>query len=598
MTVSALEDNRVAEGAGAPNLDAARALARALLLDGGSAFVSPGSRNTPLAVAFHELGDAGHARTHVLLDERVAAFAALGAARASRQPTVLVCTSGTAGGHFLPAIMEADRARVPLIAITADRPPELHHCGAPQTIAQHALFAGYVRWSATLATPDGRHDRDLRHVTAMGLRARAAALGSPPGPVHLDAPFRKPLYDDAAPLSRRTAVAVGAADGGLAPLALWLGARRLDTHALEALAAELSQVERGLIHVGPLEPATLDPDVLAQAVAALGAALDWPVLADGASGLRGRAGAPLLGRGEVLARAGSLPEARFALRIGGAPTGQRLGEWLGALPSVLLDPDGMYLDPEARCRRLVVADPAHTCRALATRLGSGAGRGGWASRFRALEAAADRAIGDDASVAGIAAARAVTALDGRWRLHVASSMAIRDVDAFGALDGAATLTVNRGVNGIDGTIATALGVACATESPTVALLGDLAFAHDVGGLLAASRADVALTLVVIDNGGGGIFEMLPVARELERGVFERLFATPQDHDLGRLCDAVGASYRALDAAALAAELARTPPRGVRVLHLAQPRDAEWPARGALWERVAGAIGRRAPGGTT
>lgn len=558
---------------GAANVAAARALTASLVDDGLVVFMSPGSRNTPLAVAFDELAGARGVATHMLLDERAAAFAALGAARASREPAVVVCTSGTAGGHFLPALMEADRGRVPLIAITADRPPELHHCGAPQTIAQGQLFGGYVRWATTLPTPrDVGDERDLRYIAGMGMRARVAALGSPPGPVHINAPFRKPLYGGSAPTPAATTPSAS------------FGRRRLDDGALRGLERRLSHVEQGVIHVGPL-PATTDARALGEAVSALALGLGWPLLVDGASGI---AHVEAIRHGEILARSAVIPDAMLALRIGGAPTNAQLGAWLGKLPSILVDPDGEYLDPEARCDTLLVADPIATCHDLAA-LVEGATAPEWTERWLTLDRAAARAIAAcDVDVAGIAAARAVTAIGGDRRVHVASSMAVRDVDAFANALSPIRLTHNRGVNGIDGTVATALGIACATGEPTTALLGDLALVHDVGGLLAACRTDVSLTLVVVNNSGGSIFEMLPIADQIDRAAFERLFATPQHHDLGALATAAGASHAVVAPAELAGAL---PPAGagVRVLELRQDRDEERRARAALWTHLAAAL---------
>lgn len=563
---------------GAQNLAAARALAAALVHDGRlTVFMSPGSRSTPLAVAFDELAAERGVTAHVLLDERVAAFAALGAARATREPAVLVCTSGTAGGHFLPALMEADRGRVPLIAVTADRPPELHHCGAAQTIAQERLFGGYVRWSATLPAPTGL-DRDLRFIARMGMRARAVALGSPAGPVHLNAPFRKPLYGDGPPPVREITTTR-------------VGRRRLDADALSELEMRLARVPRGVIHLGPLTPAITDAHALGAAARELGQRLGWPVIADGASGV---AAAELVRHGEVLARAGVIPDAALALRIGGAPSNAQLAAWLGRVPSILVDADGEYLDPEARSDTLLVADPVETCRDLVARLPSAVPSDGWSRRWLSLDRAASAAIGSrPTTVAGIAAARAVAAIGGDRRLHVASSMAVRDLDAFANGRSPMHVTTNRGVNGIDGTIATALGVACASGEAVTVLAGDLAFLHDVGGLFAACRAGVSLTIVVVNNAGGSIFEVLPIATEIDRAAFERLFATPQQHDLGAVARAAGACHAVVAAGEIASALSRVDAGTVNVLEVRQDRDEERRERAALWDHLAAELRREA-----
>ncbi len=570
--------------ASAGNAGAARALASAIAVHGVPVFLSPGSRNTPLAVAFDDLARArANVAVHVMLDERVAAFAALGASRASQGPAVLLCTSGTAAGHYVPAVMEAHASRVPLIVITADRPPELHHCGAPQTVVQHALFSSYVRWQVTLATPRSEQtDRDIRWLSAMGSRARLFALGSPPGPVHLNAPFRKPLLDTArmaqAPVPK--------------PMTLLRGRSQLDDVAVGELATRLAATRRGVVHCGPDSPATIDTRALAAAVGDLAAQLDWPVLADGVSGVRfaGRA----VHHAEALARAGVVPKADTVLRIGGAPTNQALNQWISDIPDgVLLDPDGAYHDPQATCSTLVVADTVALLNALRQATTPRSTPSGWAQRWQELDKVAAGALQSSPNCAGIEAAAAIAdAVAVGARVHVASSMAVRDFDVVARRDTPIDVTSNRGVNGIDGTIATALGIALATTKPTTVLLGDLAFAHDVGGLMAACQAAVCLTLVVVNNAGGGIFEMLPVAQQLERERFERLFRAPQSWDLGRVATAAGAKHVSASASDIrtAIRSAQTHP-GVTVIEIREDRADEAARRNGMWHHVGDTLRR-------
>jgi 2-succinyl-5-enolpyruvyl-6-hydroxy-3-cyclohexene-1-carboxylate synthase len=574
--------------AAAANARAAAALAAGL--HPGAALhvvLSPGSRSTPLALAFDALPDT---HVHVVVDERAAAFLALGISRRLGRPAILVCTSGSAPGHYLPALMEADQARVPLIAVSADRPAELHHVGAPQTIVQAGMFGAYVRWAATLPTPDGAVPS--RWFTAIGRRARAAALGSPPGPVHLDAPFREPFGAAAAP--ERAAAR------------LVRGSLELDAVAADDLACELARVERGVVVCGPAQPATVDQGGLARAAAELAARLGWPLVADVASGARFGGRHERVRFGDALARAGALPPAELALRIGALPTSKALNAWLeGAARTVLVDPDGWQADPASAADTLVVAEPARLCRQLASALAPRSRPSAWQARWRGLDRAAAAALAaalEEAPCDSALAARALAgALPAGTPLHVASSSPIRDLDSFVAGAEALAVSCNRGVNGIDGSVATATGVALAAGRRVVALVGDLALVHDFGGLLAACAAGAAVTVVVNNNDGGGIFEGLPIAGAIERERFERLFATPQGHAFGPLCRAAGARHLRTTAAelgaALAAELGAAElgaaelgaAGGVGVIEVAIDRQRDAALRRELWARVTRAL---------
>ncbi|MBM4376846.1 MAG: 2-succinyl-5-enolpyruvyl-6-hydroxy-3-cyclohexene-1-carboxylic-acid synthase [Deltaproteobacteria bacterium] len=536
--------------------------------------VSPGSRSTPLALAFDALEAC---ELHVVLDERAAAFVALGMARATGRPAVVLATSGSAGANHYPAVVEANLARVPMLVVTADRPGELQGCGAPQTMPQRALFGEHVRLALSLPEPSPSLSQRWLHV--VGTRARAAATGSPAGPVHLNVPFREPLYDPERSFQP---------EGDVALPTVVRGRRRLDTDTLEALAADLSSCSSGAIVCGPLAPSTVDARELASAVCGLGARLGWPVLADATSGLRfgGEPAQHPIACGDTLLRAGvgRAPRVARILRFGQPPTTKSVLRWLAAHAGDmwLVDPDGEWLDGGGAASRLLVAEPVSLARDLTAALPSRPNTEAAATlaRFRAAEAAASRALSRharDGEWEGRVVSEVVMALPPGARLHVASSMPVRDLDSFsGVREAPLEVTSNRGVNGIDGTVATALGLALVSRVPTAALLGDLAFLHDLDGLeaagaLAATRG-LALVLVVVDNGGGGIFGELPIARHPT--AFERLFLTARPGDAATIARGLGLASERVAPSGLGAAMTRAfAAGGVTVLHVLVDREA-------------------------
>jgi 2-succinyl-5-enolpyruvyl-6-hydroxy-3-cyclohexene-1-carboxylate synthase len=525
-------------------------LARAGLTD---ACLAPGSRSAPLAVA---LAEHPAIRLHVHLDERSAAFFALGAARAAGRPAAVLCTSGTAAANLHPAVVEADHGRVPLLVLTADRPPELRGTGANQAIDQVKLYGDGVRLFCEVGTPDtaaaGADDRGAgRYWRSLASRAWAAALGPPAGPVHCNLAFAEPLLPD--PLA-------GAPAPGRPGGAPWTGVARPSLtpapHEVAELAAAVRARPRGLLVAG--WGADLDP----AAVDAFAAASGWPVLADPISGAR-RGPAAIstydsLLRVEAFAR-DHRPD--LVLRTGAAPTSKVLTAWLDeTIPQIVVDPEAGWPDPGRSASRRIVADPSALLSAVAAALAGGPGgagpsrvvprggapgeagrRDGWMDRWRVADALARRAIDEslDASeepFEGRVARDLVAGMPDGATLLVGSSMPVRDVDAFAAPREGLRLLANRGASGIDGLVATALGVAAASGGPTAALLGDLALLHDASSLLGAARPSKGAVLVVCDNDGGGIFSFLPHAR-LPSDRFEELFGTPHGLDLADLARA-------------------------------------------------------------
>ncbi|HYX92205.1 MAG TPA: 2-succinyl-5-enolpyruvyl-6-hydroxy-3-cyclohexene-1-carboxylic-acid synthase, partial [Myxococcaceae bacterium] len=506
----------------APNLNYAwaRALLEELVRGGASeAVVCPGSRSAPLAVTCAELAGL---RTWSAIDERSAGFFALGLALATGRPTILVSTSGTAGAHFLPSIIEAAHSRVPLLVLTADRPWELQGFGAPQTIPQQRLFGGFVRCFEEVLVPEASPTA-FAHLRAVASRAAATAQREPMGAVHLNVPFREPL----APTPEDFPAPAGIAASGRAGapfLSMPPPNHAPSEEAIEAAWARLSRARRGLIACGP----RARDDGVGPAVRRLGQRLGFPVLAEAASQAR-------VGPGpEVVAHYdGILTHAPFAaahrpdlvLRFGGGLTSKRLQQWLdGSGAEVVLFSDGGALFDPAHLASLVVeGDPGASVEALLTRLanapepspesGTRAWANAWHQAERRVRAAYEKAFGGDGVLTEPRIAReVVAALPPGANLFVSSSMPVREVDAYSSPDRAELRVLsNRGANGIDGITSTALGVAAGSGRKTVLLTGDLAFLHDLGGLLIAHRHRIPMVIVVVDNDGGGIFSFLPIS---------------------------------------------------------------------------------------
>jgi 2-succinyl-5-enolpyruvyl-6-hydroxy-3-cyclohexene-1-carboxylate synthase len=489
------------------------------------ACVAPGSRSAPLALA---LAAQDRIRVHVHLDERSAAFFALGTAKESGIPAVVLCTSGTAAANFHPAVLEASHARTPLIVCTADRPPELRDTGAGQTVDQLDLYGRAVRWFCEVGVPDD-HAGAGTTWRSVAARAVAESVGPPAGPVHLNLAFREPLVPTSAPLVD----APGRADGRP-----WTSVTRPtrapDEETVARIAGAVRDQPRGLIVAG------WGSDAPAEAVDRVAEGAGWPVLADPISGLR--RGPHAVSTYEALLRSPGFADRNrpdLVLRLGAAPTSKPLTRWLGPeVSQLLVDPDGAWLDPGRGVAERLAVDAGPLLVALATALAPPPVRdGAWTRAWRAAEDAARAALDDlldgwEAPFEGRVARDTIDALPDGATLVVASSMPVRDVEAFARPRTGIRMLANRGVNGIDGFVSTVLGAAAVSAGPTVALLGDLCLLHDANGLAGAVRRGLDATFVVLDNDGGGIFSFLPQA-ELPQH-FEVLFGTPHGIDLAAL----------------------------------------------------------------
>jgi 2-succinyl-5-enolpyruvyl-6-hydroxy-3-cyclohexene-1-carboxylate synthase len=514
--------------------------------------VSPGSRSTPLVTAAeaHE-----GVTVHSVLDERSAAFFALGRGRRTGAVTPLICTSGTAATNYHPAVMEADRGRVPLLLLTADRPPELHDSGANQTVDQEKLYGDAVRWYADLPEPEP-DERKLRSLRTTAARALAQATGTPAGPVHLNCRFRKPL--EPTPVE-------GDVPGDLAPLAAegrdgdrpfvrtTAGSPRLDRAAIRSVSQALS-VGRGLIVAGPADPPGVDPE----AVTALAHATGFPILADPLSGLR------FGGHTRVTTTLGGYdgyldprvtddwPAPEVVVRVGASPTSKRLRSYLARTGArqFVVDPAGGWREAEFRATDLLVADPSRLSATLADRV-DGPDAPSWRDRWLEAERTHRETVGDVTAdgaggyFEGAVLGDVVDLLPEPATLVVSNSTPVRDADRYAAPAAAGyTVLGNRGVSGIDGVVSTGLGAGSATTDHLTLVVGDLAYYHDGNGLLSALRCGVDATIVLVNNDGGGIFHRLPI--ESFDPPFTEAFRTPHGLEFEASADLYDLGYARVD----------------------------------------------------
>ena len=523
------------------------------------ACTSPGSRSTPLVLT---LARQPGLRTWSHVDERVAGFFALGVAKQSGRPAAVACTSGTAAAHYLPAVIEAREARIPLVVLTADRPPELREVGAGQTIDQLKLYGDAAKWFFEVGTHRATPER-LRWMRRLAFRAYETAVSGRPGAVHLNFALREPLVLDA-PLPP--------ADDEPLPRA-----RR----SAPAAAIDLELGERAVIVAGRHER----DDGLAAALPAAAAALGAPLLADPLSGARRGPAAVAhyddLLRDEAFAAA-HRPDT--VIRVGDLPTCKPLRQWLAGLDGarqIAFDPEGAWQDPAAVVGEILDADPAAWARSIA-----GAPRpSAWLDAWRRADDAAGEAIAAELgdAISEPAVARALARLPSEVTVFTASSMPVRDVESFWpARDAPPRVLAHRGANGIDGTLAAAFGAAAA-GGRVVVHLGDVALAHDLGALLSASRLKLALTVVLVDNAGGGIFDFLPVATQVD--AFEEHVATPTGLDAERVAALFGLEYERVDALGAIREAPGT------LLHVRTDRAENVALHRRLHEAVAVRLGR-------
>jgi 2-succinyl-5-enolpyruvyl-6-hydroxy-3-cyclohexene-1-carboxylate synthase len=525
--------------------------------------ICPGSRSTPLALA---MAEQPALRIWMHIDERSAAFFGLGMAKHLGLPVALLCTSGTAAANFMPAIVEAKVSHIPLLVLTADRPPELRDCGASQAIDQHKLYGTHVKWFAEVALPEATNDA-LRYIRTLANRATALTQAVPVGPVHLNFPFREPLTPEpqanpALPADQKWRdhfawqgrmdnepyVRVGDAPQTFAPKA-----------TIEYLVEKVNDTSDGLIIVGPL-----DNPALAEPLIALAQRLGYPILADPLSQLRcgPHDHSYIVTAYDALLHCANfthIMNPRFILRFGAMPTSKMLLLYLQHYhycPQVVINGHGSWEEPTQLADMLIHVDPVAFCQDFLRMVDSYVDRDAsheasspWLSTWQQRDQLARETLGVKLAefellCEGRVFSELANLLPDGANLFVGNSMPVRDLDSFfwGSQHNVHILG-NRGVSGIDGVISTALGISATSgkDKPTVLVIGDLSFFHDLNGLLAARLHQLNLTIVLVNNDGGGIFSFLPQAAYPQH--FEQLFGTPTGLDFRPVVQMYGGQFR-------------------------------------------------------
>jgi 2-succinyl-5-enolpyruvyl-6-hydroxy-3-cyclohexene-1-carboxylate synthase len=548
------------------------------------AVTSPGSRSTPLVLSLAR-DKRLRATSHV--DERGAAFFALGIAKTTGVPAALACTSGTAAANYLPAVIEAHEARVPLLVLTADRPPELRDLGAGQTIDQVKLYGTAAKWFLEVDDHPVTPER-LRWLRQLACRAFWTTVDGRPGPVHLNFSLREPLVlgeplpeDESGRAGRRPWVTRPKAAGQPSPT------------LVESLRDEIQTRPRALIVAGRSER---DP----QLPASLAGFADWaamPLLADPLSGAR--RGPAAIAHYDALLRDpewAAEHEPDLVIRVGDLPTSKPLRRWLHGIDDALqitLDAENAWQDPAGAVATIIPTDPRLTLDAVAARFKLRPDRA-WIDSWHRADRQASAAIARALEPSGLSeprvAAELGSALPPQATVVVASSMPVRDVETFfPAREHPPRVLANRGANGIDGTVSTAFGCAAAADGPVLLLIGDVALIHDLNGLLAAGRLGLKLTIVLLHNDGGGIFDFLPVSGEGEEYV--QHVATPHGLDFAHAATLFGVGYEVATTvddfrAALGRALGAD---GTSIVAVPTDRAANVKLHGAVWDEVTGAI---------
>ena len=543
------------------------------------ACLGPGSRSTPLALALDARPEIA---VHVSVDERSAAFLALGLAKVSGTPAIVATTSGTATANLFPAVIEASHAHVPMIVLTADRPPELRDTGAGQTIDQVKLYGNAVRWFVEVGVGEPRPE-SVSYWRSLACRAFAISRWPAPGPVHLNLAFRNPLIPVADPAG--FPYPIEGRDDGLP----WT----LETHSpmaasrqnIDRLVHEMEQTERGVIAVGTglHNPAP----ILAAARKAA-----WPVLAEATSNVR--TGPPAISSFEALLRQPEFAESYrpdLVIRAGNLGTSPSLASLLDpSVRQISIDPSS-WLDPARSLSWILRADPNQVFTEVAAAI-SESPHSEWLSGWLGADSVAREAIdtlldGEGVSEPRVARDLAECLPDGA-ALYVASSMPIRDLDWVMRTRPGLKILANRGANGIDGFVSSVLGAAISHSGPVVALTGDLSLLHDQNGLLVASEGSIDVVFVVVNNDGGGIFSFLPQAGQPG---FEKLFGTPHGLDFSRLANLYNCGYTLIhDPSELGPAVLRAV--GIGGAHLVEAktdRNLNVALHKLLWESVGTAL---------
>lgn len=501
--------------------------------------ISPGSRSTPMALL---MAEHPQLKTYINIDERSAAFFALGIAKASRLPVALLCTSGTAAANYYPAVIEAKLSRVPLIVLTADRPHELRDIGAPQAIDQIHLYGEHVKWFSEMALPEGNVEM-IDYAKVNAARAVTTALQAPAGPVHLNFPFREPLMPklDPSPFLANT-------DDSDDQIVLERGNLQLNEQTYESIAKQLSDQE-GVIICGVIDKPTFVP-----AVIKLAEKLNYPIIADPLSQLRSGEfpHEHIIDSYDAMLRDERTCEyltPSVVIRFGGMPVSKPLTRWLKNLRHAnhyIVDGGHGWRDPGKMATHMIACDETAFCKNVAANIERREEANNWLTKWKKINEIAKREVKiavekEDHLEEGKVAADIIRHLPHGSTLFVGNSMPIRDVDTFFHSNKKnVRILGNRGANGIDGVVSTSLG-ASIYEQQMYLMIGDLSFFHDLNGLHAAKTYGIHLTILLINNNGGGIFSYLPQAEDPKH--FEMLFGTPLDLQFKHAVDLYGGNYQ-------------------------------------------------------
>jgi 2-succinyl-5-enolpyruvyl-6-hydroxy-3-cyclohexene-1-carboxylate synthase len=554
--------------------------------------ISPGSRSTPIAMIMAEHPDL---RLHIHVDERSAAFFALGMAKASRNPTVLLCTSGTAAANYFPAIAEANLSRVPLIVITADRPHELRDVGAPQAMDQVNLYGKHVKWFVEMSHPEGSIEM-LRYTRTVAGRAVATALSSPAGPVHLNFPLREPLVPD---LTSETLFVMAERENGYVHIEQ--GHLSLNAHQLHLIADELNKRTNGLIVCGEMES-----PAFAEAVTKLAEKLQYPIIADPLSQLRSgkHKFVHIIDSYDTFLRnedAVNHLTPDVIIRFGAMPISKAFSLFMKKneqATQYVIDGGEGWRDPSLLTTNMIYCDEVQFCDSLLPLLNENQDTlfvEKWQQINEITKAALLRIKENESLSEGRLFNELVELLPDGATLFVGNSMPIRDVDTF-FYNNAKSIRImaNRGANGIDGIISSALG-AGTVHKPMYLVLGDLTFFHDLNGLIASKLYNIDLRVIVINNNGGGIFSFLPQASHPKH--FERLFGTPLDLDFEPAVSMYGGTFSRVSSwleftSSFEQNLAIN---GLSVIEIPTKRAENLQEHRNLWDYVSREISRNLPG---
>jgi 2-succinyl-5-enolpyruvyl-6-hydroxy-3-cyclohexene-1-carboxylate synthase len=549
--------------------------------------ISPGSRSTPLALLFtHHPG----VKTYINVDERSAAFFGLGIAKAKKKPVAILCTSGTAAANYYPAVIEARYAKVPLIVLTADRPHELREVGAPQAINQLDLYGKHVKWSVDMALPESSPDI-LQYAKASAARGAGLSLSAPAGPVHFNFPIREPLIpsldEDLFSNTRREKRVAG-------------GVRGLSSEMRDDLIRILKEKQKGLIICGPgLDAAAID------SITDFAEHHGFPIVADPLSQVRsgGHSKVNVIETYDAFLKIEEVKKVfrpEMIIRFGGMPVSKPLTlflKGLSDLPYWVVSSGEEWQDPIARATDFIYCDERLFCMDLKT--GSENNESGWLQQWKSINDVSRSILqtGDQPWNEGKAVKQLIEQLPDGSSIFASNSMPIRDIDTFFFnREGSVSVHANRGANGIDGVVSTALGMSTG-NTPMYLLIGDLAFFHDLNGLLIAKKYNLDMTIVVMNNNGGGIFSFLPQASD--GTYFEELFGTPMDLDFSSAAAFYGAHYSLVKEESEFSEALKHARghKGIRIIEVLTNREENVAIHRKLWNFVSQEIVGKLTGNT-